>query len=198
MAATLKFEVRGTTYEAVPVKLERRKLYGYTDVVATDGSGEICQSARLDPDGTLIVPPGGVKTALLSAEGRWIDRAELKAVDAAGNDLPIVPSSFNDVIAVTEKAEEEAFLDHAWKSVYQLVNPDLAAALGEDIFAFPFNYRTDACPDEGFLLAANGLVYLFSGERIVRDFTGLEETSELEIEDEETPPEEDELDFSMM
>ncbi len=59
MASSLVFVLGGTVFEAVPVKLERKKLYGYTDVVATDASGEVCQAARLDPDDSLIVPPGG-------------------------------------------------------------------------------------------------------------------------------------------
>ena len=198
MAAALKFELAGRQYEAVPVKLERRKLYGYTDVVATDGDGGVCQAARLDPDGSLIVPPGGVKAGLLSDGGLWMDRSELKAVDAGGNELPVVPSSFGQVIALDRKATEEEFLDHAWKSVYQLSDPGLAEAVGVDIFRFVFNYRADPCPEDGFLLAANGVAYLFSGERIVRDFVGLEEQTTLEEESPEEDAGEEELDFSMM
>ena len=81
MAAALKFSLKGTEYEAVPVKLERKKLYGWTDVVATDASGGTCTTAQVDPDGELLIPPGAVKSALLDADGAWVE-------------LPIVPSSF--------------------------------------------------------------------------------------------------------
>ena len=141
MAAALKFSLKGTEYEAVPVKLERKKLYGWTDVVATDAAGNVCTTAQVDPDGELIVPPGAVKSGILDEDGAWVDRSELVAVDAEGKELPIVPSSFGQTIELKDKA---------WKSVYQLDNPDLAAAVGKDIYSFTFNYRSDASPDDGF------------------------------------------------
>jgi len=198
MAAALKFELGGTEFEAVPVKLERKKLYGYTDVVATDDEGNVCQAARLAPDGSLIIPPGGSKVGLLTEDGEWMERTDLKSVDADGNELTTVPSSFGQVIALAREADEEEFLDHLWKSVYQLANSELAAAIGNKIFAFDFNYRASFYADEGYLLAANGIAYLFSGERIVREFIGLEETTTLEEEPDAEEMEEDDFDFSMM
>ncbi len=199
MATALRFKIDGTDYEAVPVKLERKKLYGYTELVATDGTGGVCQAAKLDPDGSLIVPPGGIKSGMISSSGKWMDRSELKAVDADGNELPVAPSSFGQTLELAEEASEEQFLDHVWKSVYQLANPELAAAVGNRIFKFAFNYRADVCPTDGLLLAANGLAYLFSGEQITRDLIGLEE--EMVVEDgpvDDTLADEEDLDFTMI
>ena len=106
MAAALKFSLKGTEYEAVPVKLERKKLYGWTDVVATDASGGTCTTAQVDPDGELLIPPGAVKSALLDADGAWVERSELVAVDENGAELPIVPSSFGQTISLVAKATE--------------------------------------------------------------------------------------------
>ncbi len=198
MASSLVFDLGGTVFKTVPVKLERKKLYGYTDVVATDGSGEVCEAARLDPDGSLVVPPGGVKLGTLTEEGEWVESYELKAVDADGKELPIVPSSFGQVIALTDEAGEEDFLDHAWTSVYQLGNRDLAAAVGDRIFQFQFNYRADPFPSDGFLLAANGLAYLFTGNRVAREFIGLAEEAALEEAPEEAAAEVDYLYFVML
>lgn len=39
MAKELVFKLAGTDYGAAPVKLERKKIYGWTDVVATDRNG---------------------------------------------------------------------------------------------------------------------------------------------------------------
>lgn len=39
MAKELVFKLVGTDYGAAPVKLERKKIYGWTDVVATDRNG---------------------------------------------------------------------------------------------------------------------------------------------------------------
>ena len=198
MAAALKFSLNGTEYEAVPVKLERKKLYGWTDVVATDAAGNVCTTAQVDPDGELIVPPGAVKSGILDEDGAWVERSELVAVDADGKELPIVPSSFGQTIELKDKASDEEFLDHAWKSVYQLDNPDLASAVGKDIYSFTFNYRSDASPDDGYLLAADGKAFLFDGEKLEFEYIGIAEESALDDPAEEAPVEDDDLDFSMM
>ena len=199
MATALKFEIDGTDYESVPVKLDRKKLDGYTELVATDNAGGTCLAAKVDPDGSLIVPPGGVKSGIISASGKWMDRSELKAVDADGNKLPVAPSSFGQTIVLDEEADEEDFLDHVWKSVYQLANPDLAAAVGKRIFKFAFNYRADTFPMDGFILATNGTAYLFSGDPIVRDFIGLaDETVVEESPADEAIDAEEDIDFNMM
>lgn len=114
MAAALKFSLKGTEYEAVPVKLERKKLYGWTDIVATDAAGGTCTTAQVDPDGELIVPPGAVKSGILDEDGAWVERSELVAVDAEGKELPIVPSSFGQTIELKDKAIDEEFV--AWKT----------------------------------------------------------------------------------
>ena len=199
MAIALKFKIGGADYESAPVKLERKKLYGYTDVVATNGGGEVCQAAKLDPDGSLIVPPGGIKSGIISASGKWMDRSELKAVDADGNELSCAPSSFGQTIVLEEEADEEDFLDHTWKSVYHLANSDLAAAVGNRIFKFAFNYRADTFPTDGFILATNGTAYLFSGDPIERDFIGLaDETVVEECPIDGSLDAEEDIDFNMM
>ena len=71
MAASLQFTLGGAAFEAVPVKLERRKLYGYTEIKATDADGARCESAQVDPDGELVVPSGAVKPGILDEDGLW-------------------------------------------------------------------------------------------------------------------------------
>lgn len=198
MAAVLKFKLKGKEYEAVPVKLERKKLYGYTDIVATDAAGGVCSSAQVDPDGELLIPPGAVKSGILDEDGAWVERTELVAVGEDGKELPIVPSSFGQVIELGATVSDEEFLDHSWKSVYQLDNAELAAAVGKDIYAFVFNYRSDASPEDGYLVAADGKVFLFDGEKVSFEYVGLAEESVLDDPSEEAPAAEDELDFSMM
>ena len=41
MAKELSFSLAGAEYAAAPVKLERKKIYGWSDLVATDNSGEV-------------------------------------------------------------------------------------------------------------------------------------------------------------
>ena len=139
MAKELTFKLAGKDYGAAPVKLERKKIYGWTNIVATDRSGEVCGSAYLSPDDALIIPSGGLKQAVVDDEGRWVEKSTLTAYSEDGSEpLPTMPSSFDATIELKQKATTEEFLDNDWESVYQLVNPDLAAAIGNDIYRFFF------------------------------------------------------------
>lgn len=199
MAKALRFALGGGTFDAVPVKFERRKLYGWIDVVATDEHGGVCVSAQLAPGGTLIVPPGGVKPAMLDHSGCWLEKSELVPVDAEGKTPAQVPSSFDAPIVLETKAEEEEFLDHTWKAVYQLDCPELAAAVGKSIYAFPFSYRGGLSQDDGYLLTSGSTLFLFTGERSEFEMIGVAEEGVLDDAGEENASdEEEELDFSMM
>ena len=199
MAKALQFTIGGGTYEASPVKLERKKLYGWVDVVATDEKGGVCVSAQLAPGGTLIVPPGGVKPGTLDSTGRWLEKSELTPVDEEGKPLTPVPSSFDAPIALEKKVTEEEFLDHVWKAVYQLDSAELAAAVGDDIYAFPFSYRGGLSQDDGFLVKSGPALFLFTGGRTEFEMVGVAEEGVLDDNVEENASEEEEeLDFSLM
>ena len=199
MAKELIFQLFGTEFPASPVKLERKKIYGWTDTVATDKDGEVCKSAYLSPDDSLIIPAAGLKQATVDTEGRWVDKSELKAFSEDGEqELPILPSSFDSPIELKTKASVEEFLDNDWESVYQLVNPELAAAVGDDIYKFVFSLRGGANHNDGFLLNTPGGLFLFAGDK--QDFPMLSLADETTIDDTEEPVEEglDDLDFSML
>jgi len=197
MAKELIFSLAGTDYGAAPVKLERKKVYGWTDTVATDRSGEVCGSAYLSPDDALIIPSGGLKQAVVDDEGRWVEKSELTAYDEDGQTvLTVFPSSFDAPIELKKKATMEEFLDNDWEAVYQLVNADLAAAVGDDIYKFDFNYRASTNHNDGYLINTPAGLFLFAGDR--QEFPLVSLAEETTIDDTEEPEEEiDELDFSM-
>ena len=197
MAKELIFSLAGTDYGAAPVKLERKKVYGWTDTVATDRSGEVCGSAYLSPDDALIIPSGGLKQAVVDDEGRWVDKSELTAYGEDGQKvLEVFPSSFDAPIELKKKATMEEFLDNDWEAVYQLVNADLAAAVGDDIYKFDFNYRASTNHNDGYLINTPTGLFLFAGDR--QEFPLVSLAEETTIDDTEELEEEiDELDFSM-
>lgn len=142
MAKEFMFRLAGSEYGAAPVKLERKKIYGWTDTVATDRNGDVCNSAYLSPDDALVIPSGGLKQAVVDDDGRWVEKSALVAYSEDGSEvLPVLPSSFDAPIELKVKATAEEFLDNDWESVYQLVNADLATAVGDDIYKFDFCYR---------------------------------------------------------
>ena len=198
MAKELIFKLSGTDYGAAPVKLERKKIYGWTDIVATDRSGNVCGSAYLSPDDALVIPSGGLKQAVVNEEGRWIEKSELVAYDEEGSKvLPTMPSSFDAPIDLKKRATVEEFLDNDWESVYQLVNDDLAEAIGDKIYKFDFSYRGGTNHNDGYLINTPGGLFLFAGDK--QDFPLVSLAEETTIDDTEEPVEEeiDELDFSM-
>ena len=198
MAKELMFKLAGTDYGAAPVKLERKKIYGWSDIVATDKAGDVCGSAYLSPDDALVIPSGGLQQATVDSEGRWVKKSELAAYSEDGETkLPTYASSFDAPIELKQKATKEEFLDNDWESVYQLVNADLAAAVGDDIYKFEFSYRGGTNHNDGYLINTPGGLFLFAGDR--QEFPLISLAEETTIDDTEDPEDEsiDELDFSM-
>ena len=198
MAKELLFSLGGSLYGSAPVKLERKKLYGWSSVVATDRQDMTCISAYLSPDDSMVIPSGAFKQGTVDDEGRWVDKSELTAYGENGQALAVVPSSFDSTIELHETVPAEEFLDHEWDSVYQLANTELADAVGDDIYVFPFSYKGGTTRNDGFLMRTDAGLFLFSGSKL--DYPLVTLAQETVIDDFEDDLEEDidELDFSMM
>ena len=197
MAREIIFRLSGKDYGAAPVKLERKKIYGWTSLVATDRNSKECNAAYLSPDDSLIIPSGGLKQSTVDEEGRWLDKSELVAFGEDGKLLPEIPSSFDSPIELGPKATTEEFLDNDWESVYQLVNEELAKSIGDDIYKFEFSFRAGVNHNDAYLLNTPGGLFLFAGDK--QEFPLLTLADETTIDDNEEPEEEiDELDFSML
>lgn len=197
MAKELMFRLAGTDYASAPVKLERKKIYGWSDLVATDKSGEVCGSAYLSPDDALLIPASGYKQGSVDEAGRWVEKSDLTACDEDGNPLPIYASSFDAPIELTQTVTPEEFLDNDWESVYQLVNAELAAAVGNDIYKFDFSYRGGTNHNFGYLINAPGGLFLFAGDVQEFPLISLVEQTVIDEVEEEQEEEIDDLDFSM-
>lgn len=197
MAKELQFSLGGTTYASAPVKLERKKIYGWSTLVATDKQGEVCNSAYLMADEALLIPSGGFKQGTVDQEGLWVEKGALTACDQEGNPLPEYASSFDSVIELGEKVGADEFLDNEWEAVYQLVNADLAAAVGEDIYKFDFTYRAGNNHNYGYLLNTPGGLFLFAGDKQEFPFVALADQGVIDEMEEEVEEEIDDLDFSM-
>ena len=196
MAKVLQFINNSTLYEAEPVKIERKKIYGYKEISALDPSGNECRQCYLDASGTILIPPGAIKLSSLDEDGNTVERSEMILVDAKGNPPGNFPSSFDAPVMLEHTVSDEEFLDHLWKGVYQIDNSELAAAAGEKIYAFPFSYRGGHTCDEGFLLAENGVCFLFYGEKT--DFPFLNAPDSGVLDDAEEKCDDDDFDFDMM
>ena len=197
MAKDLIFNLAGAEYAVAPVKLERKKIYGWSDIVATNKAGEVCESAYLLADAALLVPSGGYKQGTVDETGRWIDKSELKPYDAEGNEMPSYASSFDAPIELQQSVTMEEFLDNDWEAVYQLSNPELAAAVGENIFKFEFFYRAGINHNDGYIMNTPGGLFLFAGDKQEFQMVALADETVIDDDEEFVEEEIDDLDFSM-
>ena len=200
MARLLNFKIHGKEFSAVPVKVERKKLYGWTELLATDVDGNECRKVSLNSDGVTIIDQGATKLGMIDNKGSWINRDELIAVNSKGEKVELVPSSFETGCRLDTKVSVDELLTVNVVSVYELDGIDidsLKAEIGNDIYRFDFNYRTDYSADPAYVLAAPAGLFMIVGRPIEIEYIGLEEQAVLEDSD-DSEFDEDELDFSMM
>ena len=200
MAKNLSFTLGGAEYAAAPVKIERKKLYGWSEVIALDGEGNACTAVTVDETGSFIIPKGGTGMGIVSPDGKWAERSSLKAVDAEGRDAPLVPSSFDAPIVLDTTITSERFLEYIITALYQLEGgTELAAAVKDSIYSFTYNPRSDYEGSEALLLAQDGEAFMLLGYDPGFTFIGLAQAEVVEEAGEEEGEAEDEdIDFSMM
>ena len=202
MAKEMKFAIGGKEFAAEPVKIDRKKLYGWSEVHAFDDDGNECVLVSTDSSGTIIIPKGGVGLGVLSASGKWVERRSLKTVNTDGSDAEIAPSSYNVVNALTRKATEEELLDCSITAFYHMQATDeLISAIGSDIYRFDYCYRDSYETSPAFLLTSEldgkKELFLMVGKENEFDFIGLAELAVADDEDAAEEEESDDIDFGM-
>lgn len=199
MARTLFFKIKGREFPVIPNKLERRKLYGWTELVVTDTTGHRCRQAAINSDGVTIVDQGATKAGIISDDGLWIDRSELIAIDEKGNEIHPAESSFDTGCCLEVAASVDEVLNLNVTAVYHISMENdtlLRGVIGDSIYKFPFNYRAGFSRADAFILANNAGIFMLTGTPASVEFIGLEETGI--IDDGEDFEIDDDLDFGMM
>lgn len=199
MARKLNFRIKKKEYSAVPYKIDRKKLYGWTEIIAEDEQGRPCRLMSTDDTGTLIIPRGGTAVGILSPQGRWVDRSLLRTVQWDGSPAQVIPSSFSVVISLRETVTNEEFLDHSITNFYQLkeVDADLLETIGDKIYTFEYTYLDSYETTPAFLLLSDGILYMLLGYKNKFDMLCLGECGIVNEEDDSIEITDDDLDFSM-
>lgn len=198
MARQLTFTIKRKKYQAAPVKIDRRKLYGWTEIEATDDAGFPCEVVSADETGQLIIPRGGTAVGLLNAKGEWVERDELRTVTAEGKPAKLLPSSFDQEVALRQKVTPEEYLNHNITDFYVLEDApaELVKAVGQDIYTFSYCY-TEGCEGfPAFVLVSGDALFLLIGQRLVFEMVGYDEPGFID-EDTEDEPADEEVDFAM-
>jgi hypothetical protein len=197
MARRLSFLLGGQTLGGSPTKVDRKRLYGWSEIVALDDTGAECRLISVDQTGTLIIPKGGVGLGLTSADGRWVDRAQLQAVTSDGRPAVRQPSSYDAPVPLA-KSDADELLSCSVTALYELDDPDdgLAQAIGGDVYAFDYFFRAGHTGSRAFLLANEGTVFMLVGHPNDFEYLSLNEAAAVDEVEEDEEDESDELDFS--
>lgn len=203
MARALEFIYEGKSFSCTIDKVDRSKLYGSVDIETRDKSGYRCQLATLASDGHTLIPSGGTGFGYFTQNGEWMDRSELVPVDASGNRLNAVGSSFNHPIDLEMRVSAERFLDHSIRSAYALEAEALPSLLQKEletgaIFKIDFSYRGGVGVDPAFFMrGADGTMWLLVGIENDVNFVSFTQTAAATpdvTEEDDT----DDLDFEML
>jgi len=200
MPRQLIFKIGKKEFTTSPVKVDRRKLYGWTELMATDENGDPCRLLTADESGKYIIPLGGTGIGILSDSGKWVERSELKTVDADGKPAEWFESSFDTINLLKRKASPEEFLDYSITDFYELTDTpeEMIRAIGEDIFLFEYSYNDSYDPSPAFVMAAGNRLFLLITVRNVFEFLCFGDCETIdEDHDDQLIEEEDNIDFSM-
>lgn len=199
MARQLTFRIKRKEYTVIPVKIDRKKLYGWTEIIALDEQGRTCNLVSTDDTGTLIIPKGGTALGMLSSDGKWVERTQLKTVRQDGSEAEIIPSSFSVVISLKQKVTDEEFLDYSITDFYQLNNvpDDLLKAIGDDIYTFDYTYLDSYETTPAFLMVSDAILFMLLGYKNRFDMLCLGECSVVDDDDDYIEVTDDDIDFSM-
>jgi len=137
----------------------------------------------------------------------WLTTVKpLKPVDFSGNDLPLLPSSFDITIELEKTVTPDEFLNHSSRLVYLIGTDDQLDAEFTDalasgkIFTFEFLYREGISADPAYLLGTpDGLIWMMVGTPSSIEYVGLDQAAVCFVgKDDDDDDESDEFDFEML
>jgi hypothetical protein len=200
MARQINFTYNGAGLNAVLKKVDRKKIYGWSNTEIKDDQGALCSLASI-VDGNLILPSGATSLVALDEKGEMIDKSTLVGVNQEGQKVEKVPSVYDQEVVLREATMEEYF-NLGVKAVYQLeselIDGTISEALkGGKILYFVYNYRADYEGDDAFLIYAEDTFFAITGKCAEFEFIGLEDNETELVAEESTEEEGEDLDFAM-
>ena len=198
MARKVKFSLIDITLSGEIIKVNREKIYGWSEVEVYDKHSSKCELAGL-VDGQYIIPSGYSSLVTLNEKGDTISKNELIGFDNSGNKVDLVPSIYDQEILLKESSIDE-YLSLSVKSVYQLKieedKSNVIKKLNGKVFYFVFNYRADFEGDDAFLITNENEIFIVTGKLTKFEFIGLEEGDKL-LSNDSSVDEDDEINFAM-
>lgn len=196
MAKKAEFCINGQSFFASLQKVDRKKLYGWSDIEVKDSAGSHCKLAGL-ADGSIVLPSGSTSLIMVDEQGEEVDKSNLVGFDKDGIEVSLVSSIYDDKVLLRESTIDE-YLLLAVKSVYQLQMDETTKLFdGDKLFYFVFNYRADFEGDDAFLIKQGDTIFAVTGKIVETEFIGINETEDEIVSPAESIEEDDDLDFAM-
>jgi hypothetical protein len=199
----LVLSLDGREFAVTLVKIDRDKLYGSIEIEAFDEKGREASLRVLAADGKTLIDKGGTALTTVNEKGTSVDRPSLTAVDADGDKIEPVPSSFNEP-NVLKKADIEDYLSQMYKSVYLIQPPedgDIKYLLdhldGDQIYTFPFSWRGGLEYDSAYILGSGDDAFMIVGKPAEFEYLKLNQAVALDsVEEQEISA--DDIDFDLL
>jgi hypothetical protein len=198
MAKEVIFKFQESVVKTSLTKVDRDKVYGWSEIIYTDKSGNICTWATLLNDGETLIGTGGTALKSFNNVGKEISKSDLIAVFDDGTEATLINSVFDVETMLSNEKSIEDLMNLEVKSVYQLEvieNKDVLEnwLTKYKVLYLTFNYRTDYEGDDAFILNQGDLFFIITGN--IKDFryVSLQTYQNLEVETDES----EEIDFNM-
>jgi hypothetical protein len=203
MARPLVLSLDGQEFPVSLVKIDREKLYGSVEIEAFDEKGNPATIKVLASDGKTLIDKGGTALATIDEDGNSVDRTTIKPVDADGDPIEPVESSFAKT-NILKPAEAEDYFAQVVRSVYLVegfegasIDYILNHLAGDSIFTFPFSWRGGVAYDTAYLLGNGKDAFLVVGSQAKFEFVKLNQASVLDAAEEQEISADD-IDFDLM
>ncbi len=202
MARLVKFNIGTESFDAAINKLDRDKVYGWIESVATDFAGNICLTASLLNDGRTMVGSGGIAQKTVDRNNVEVDKSTLVAKLPDVSMAVLQPSIYEQPVTLIAASIED-LLDLDVTAVYELTfdDPEIKSKmqskfLDNAVYSFPFNYRSDYEAADAFMLFNGSVFFVLTGNKNQFKFLTNEISEPIVVE--ETEVSEEELDFGML
>lgn len=203
MPRQLVLSLDGREFPVTLVKIDRDKLYGSVEIEAFDEKGREASLRVLAADGKTLIDKGGTALTTVNEKGTSVDRTSLSAVDADGDTIEPVPSSFNEP-NVLKKADIDDYLSQMYKSVYLIQPPEdgdikylLDHLNADQIYTFPFSWRGGLDYDSAFVLGSGDDAFMVVGKPAEFEFLKLNQAMTLDSTEEQEISADD-IDFDLL
>jgi hypothetical protein len=202
MARLVKFFIEKESFEAAINKLDREKVYGWTEMLATDANGNACQTASLLNDGRTMVATGGIAQKTVDSQNLEVDKSTLIAKLPDLSNAVLQPSIYDQPVTFSIASIED-LLDLDVTSVYELAfdseeeKSKLKLKFSKDtVYTFLFNYRTDYEAADAFIIYNGSEFFILTGNKNQFKFLTNEIVEPIVVEENDLS--EEELDFGML